>query len=118
MSWRVAIGSSDGNTVNQHFGRCDRFLIYEVYEEGDYSRIENRIYEYLDTQQGHAENKLRAVAELLDDCSFVLVSHIGPGARAVLYDKGIQALAVNAPIEQALERLTLFLRSGRESILN
>ncbi|ULO09937.1 hypothetical protein H1230_14905 [Paenibacillus sp. 19GGS1-52] len=118
MSWKVAIGSSDGHIVNQHFGRCDRFLIYEVDEDGNYSRIENRIYEHLFTLQGHAENKLRAVAELLDDCSFVLVSHIGPGARAVLHGKGIQALAVNAPIEQALDRLTLFLRSGRESILN
>ncbi|MBW4080350.1 NifB/NifX family molybdenum-iron cluster-binding protein [Paenibacillus sp. S150] len=118
MSWKVAVGSSDGYVINEHFGRCSRFLIYEIETDGTYSQIENRSTERRSAGQGgHDANQLQTAAEVLADCAFVLVSQIGPGARAVLHDRGIQAMAVQSPIEQALERLTSFLRSGRESIL-
>lgn len=117
VTWKIAIGSADGININQHFGRCDRFLIYRMEPEGSYSIIEERSYNRLAEAAGHDTHTLQNTAALLADCSIVLVSHIGPGARALLYERGIQAMAVEAPIEQALERLVHFLRSGRGAIL-
>jgi len=33
MSYEIAVASSDGKVVNQHFGKATNFLIFEV--EGD-----------------------------------------------------------------------------------
>ena len=117
MTWNIAIGSVDGININQHFGQCERFLIYSVEPEGTYRIMEERSYRRDSASAGHDTHSLQSAAGLLADCSIVLVSHIGPGARAVLYEQGIQAMAVEAPIGQALERLVHFLRSGRGAIL-
>ncbi|MDT3424613.1 putative Fe-Mo cluster-binding NifX family protein [Paenibacillus forsythiae] len=114
---KVAVGSSDGVNVNQHFGRSDRFLIYEVDDEGLYTRSESREIGTPASSEGHQQNRLEAVAEALADCSFVLVCQIGHGATAVLNNAGITALAVEAPIDKALNRLVAFLHSGRGVIL-
>ncbi|AKG35118.1 NifB/NifX family molybdenum-iron cluster-binding protein [Paenibacillus durus] len=114
---KVAVGSSDGVNVNQHFGRSDRFLIYEVDDEGFYSQTGIREIGNPASSQGHEQSRLEAVAEALTDCSYVLVSQIGRGATAVLHNVGITALAVEAPIEKALTRLISFLHSGRGAIL-
>lgn len=39
---KVAVASTDGIHINEHFGRASEFMIYEVDEEGKYSLIENR----------------------------------------------------------------------------
>ncbi|WP_310828954.1 NifB/NifX family molybdenum-iron cluster-binding protein [Paenibacillus pedocola] len=118
MTWRVAVGSGDDYMIDQHFGRCDRFLIYELEADGMFCCTEDRNCEWHSTAQGgHEESSLQAKAQLLSDCSIVLVCQIGPGAKALLHENGIVAMAVRAPVEQALRRLNQFLRSGRESIL-
>ena len=118
VTWRVAVGSGDGHTIDQHFGHCGRFLIYELEADGTFCRAEARNYEWRGASQGgHEETALQGKAELLADCSFVLVCQIGPGAKAVLHERGVVAMAIQLPIEQALGRLIHFLRSGRESIL-
>ncbi|BCG59589.1 NifB/NifX family molybdenum-iron cluster-binding protein [Paenibacillus sp. URB8-2] len=114
---KVAVGSSDGYAVDQHFGQCDRFMIYDVDEEGLYVLSENRKIGNPASQNGHEQSRLQAVAESLADCSYVLVGRIGPGAAAVLHNLGTTALAVEAPIEKALDRLLAFLHSGRGAIL-
>ncbi|AHV97771.1 NifB/NifX family molybdenum-iron cluster-binding protein [Paenibacillus sabinae] len=114
---KVAVGSSDGYSVNQHFGQCDRFIIYEIDEEGLYVQSENRKIGSPASLNGHEQNRLNAVAESLADCSYVLVGRIGPGAAGVLHKQGITALAVEAPIEQALGRLLTFLQSRQGAIL-
>ncbi|MFD1774471.1 NifB/NifX family molybdenum-iron cluster-binding protein [Paenibacillus rhizophilus] len=114
---KVAVGSSDGYAVDRHFGQCDRFIIYEVDEEGLYVQSENREIGNPASRDGHEQIRLEAVAESLADCSYVLVSRVGPGAAAVLHNLGITALAVEAPIEKALDRLLAFLHSGRGAIL-
>lgn len=40
--YKVAVASSDGIVVNQHFGRADTFFIYEVAGTGNYRFLETR----------------------------------------------------------------------------
>ena len=43
MSYKIALGSSDGKNINLHFGEIESVSIYEVSEsDGSYSFLENR----------------------------------------------------------------------------
>ena len=33
MSYKVAVASNDGKFVNEHFGRAEKFMIYEIYDD-------------------------------------------------------------------------------------
>lgn len=40
MSYKIAIATSDGKFVNQHFGRANQFLIVELKGDGSYEVLE------------------------------------------------------------------------------
>ncbi|WP_272942742.1 NifB/NifX family molybdenum-iron cluster-binding protein [Methanobacterium formicicum] len=42
MPIRVAAASSDGKYVNQHFGKADKFLIFDIKDNGEHEFIELR----------------------------------------------------------------------------
>lgn len=97
---KVAVASTDGITINEHFGRAREFLIYEVDETGVYQLLEKRTVQRPVDPATHAAS--RAV-ELLTDVEAVLVTQIGPRAEIELLGKGVFALAVTGPIAKALE---------------
>lgn len=105
MSYRVAVASTDGKVINQHFGRAEKFYIIDVEDSGEYRYLETR--EACAACQGgtHAEDLLVRNAELLSDCKYVLVSQIGPGAEYALSKKGITAFAVANYIDEAVKKL-------------
>jgi nitrogen fixation protein NifX len=97
---KVAVASTDGININEHFGRSREFLIYEVNETGTFQFLETRqIPPATDSEHMHAAS--RAV-ELLGDVEAVLVAQIGPRAESELLGKGIYALPVTGPIDRAL----------------
>ncbi|WP_150267915.1 NifB/NifX family molybdenum-iron cluster-binding protein [Paenibacillus tepidiphilus] len=118
MTWRVAVGSTDGLWINGHFARCGTFWIHDIEDNGSYRLLEQRCCEGGSAgRNGHSEQVLQLTADALADCNIVLVSRIGPGAKAMLQARGIAAMAVEAPVEQAMRRLIRFLQSGKESLL-
>lgn len=40
MSFKVAVASSDGKYINQHFGWAQQFLIFEIDDNGEYKFLE------------------------------------------------------------------------------
>lgn len=105
MAFRVAVASSDGIVINQHFGHSKQFLIFEITDEGKWSFIELRQNTPPCLQGNHDENDMQRSVELLSDCSTVLVSKIGPGAEYALKTRGITAYSVGDFIENALKKL-------------
>jgi nitrogen fixation protein NifX len=104
MALKVAIASWDGEHITQHFGHAEQFLIYEI--EGDtYQCIDTRFNNPGCNSRQHDESLLSQSVELLSDCAIVLVSRIGPGARALLASRGILAMEAPTFIDEALERL-------------
>lgn len=99
---RVAVASSDGKVVNQHFGRATRFLIFELERDGEFKYITTR--ENVPPCSGgeHDPGLLNNTVNLLLDCQAVLVSQIGPGAEKLLLAKGIKAMQRPNFIEAAL----------------
>jgi nitrogen fixation protein NifX len=98
---KVAVASTDGVSVNEHFGRAQEFFIYEVNEKGEYKLLENR--KIVPQCTGDTGKHGSTSAALLADVEVVLVSQIGPGAEQQLRGQGVIALSVNSTIDKALQ---------------
>ncbi len=102
MTHLVAIASTDGKVINEHFGRASRFLIFELTANEGFTFSETRASTPVCTAEGHHQAGLEQAVQLLQDCGAVLVSQIGPGAVAFLRQKGISPLIKPNFINDAL----------------
>ncbi len=100
---RVAVVSSDGKVINQHFGKASRFLIFEV-DCGKIQFIEIRETKPLcgSTDYGHADDALSRTISLIADCEAVLCARIGRGAEEELRENGIKPIEAPHFIHDAL----------------
>jgi nitrogen fixation protein NifX len=105
MAYKIAVASTDGKVVNQHFGRADKFYIVEVNEKEEYTFLETRETGAACQEGNHSVESLENTVSLLSDCKYVLVSQIGPGAEFELSKKGISAFAISHYIDIAVGKL-------------
>lgn len=110
MSYKVAVASSDGKFVNQHFGRTRQFLVFEIKDDGQFEFIALRDNTPPCDDGTHNDDLLARTVDLVSDCRSVLVSRIGPGAIDALVSRGVRPYAIPDFIEDAIKRLIL-LRS-------
>lgn len=107
MSYKIAVASSDGKVVNQHFGHSRRFIIFKADDEGKWSFIEDRITIPACSTGEHNELSMQSVVKLLSDCRTVIVSQIGLGAVQALKNEGINAFTLPDYIDKALQEVIL-----------
>ena len=90
---RIAAASSDGVTIDRHFGHADVFSIWETVADGaSFTEIERRQVSP-PCQHGHHEaDAMQAVVAPLGDCRYVLAEAIGRVAAAHLAASGITPL--------------------------
>jgi predicted Fe-Mo cluster-binding NifX family protein len=116
---RVAVASSDGENVDQHFGHAQRFLIYEVADpDTQLLEVRENAPACSEDRDGPDDPMLRTV-ELIADCAVVLVVRAGPCAAELLLAQGIRWIETSASITEGLRRAAvtrparrLPLRSG------
>ncbi|AIQ64574.1 Dinitrogenase iron-molybdenum cofactor [compost metagenome] len=108
MAYKLAVGSSDGEVVDQHFGRSERFYIYEVEDTGTWSLLEVRDNVTNREEGEHHGGELARTIDLLQDCSRVLVMQIGQGAQQSLKSLGITVYSSRGTVEDALGKLIAF----------
>jgi nitrogen fixation protein NifX len=87
---RVAFTSSDGKTVDRHFGMTRDFHVWEVFAEsavfvGTVSAV---------TSSPDEEDKIAARANAIRDCAIVCTVQIGGPAAAKLVSRRIHPLKV------------------------
>lgn len=83
-SIRVAVATNHGETLDGHFGSCERFLIYQVGQTA-LKLIDVRSTLAADS----AEDKNAARAALIGDCQLVYVQSIGGPAAAKVVRAGV-----------------------------
>jgi predicted Fe-Mo cluster-binding NifX family protein len=105
MSYRVAVTSSDGKFINQHFGMAQQFLIFEINDEGKYEFIELRENVPACDVEGHTEDAMNRSIKLISDCKVVIASQIGPGAIDILLKNNIDPYIAPTFIDEALKEL-------------
>ena len=114
MKVRAAITSSNGKTVDLHFGRCSDFRIVEIdSDSGEWSITEERRVEQTCHDFAHQEEHVKDVVRLLSDCSFLLTYRIGMYPYSLFQRGGITCLETPTEdpilIPQAIRRLHKFL---------
>jgi len=114
MDVKIAVASSDGIHVDQHFGRADSFLIYRLHDNG-YDLLESRGNEAPCVGHDHNDSSLEQAATRLSDCRGVIVSQIGAGAIDALIGHRIMAFTLPGSIEQAFEALITSKRFATRS---
>ncbi|MCG7929064.1 MAG: nitrogenase cofactor biosynthesis protein NifB [Candidatus Thiodiazotropha lotti] len=105
----MAVATSGGGVINQHFGHAKEFLIYEA-SMTDVRFIGHRkvdLYCSGGDTCGDAETTLQKTIRLLEGCEAVLCSKIGYEPWEVLEESGIQPNGEHAmePIEEAVAKV-------------
>lgn len=96
---RIAAATTDGINVDEHFGKADKFSIYDV--DDRISWVEDRPTETLsvgDPDHSFDAEKFKRIASLLKDCTKVYVAKIGEMPAAKLKEMGIQPVVFQGSI--------------------
>ncbi|MBI1987622.1 MAG: dinitrogenase iron-molybdenum cofactor biosynthesis protein [Nitrospinae bacterium] len=104
---KIAVASTDGKMINQHFGHADRFMIFEL-SGSAVQFVEIRRCPPLcgaSDQPGHSDEVMEERMRLIGDCGAVLCARIGYGMQRELAARRIRPVEVAGFIEDVLHRL-------------
>jgi predicted Fe-Mo cluster-binding NifX family protein len=104
MSINVAIASTDGKVVNEHFGRATAFHIFKL-NATDFEFVETRTVGRCCNGGEHHESSFEQVAEVLQDCVAIFVAKIGRGASDFMESKGFIIYESPYAIEDVLNKV-------------
>jgi nitrogen fixation protein NifX len=118
---KVALATTDGKNVNEHFGRAGMFAIYE-YSDNGFRFIEMRkfadgidqaVMDTKDTGLLH-DSAVQSKVDSLADCKLIYLTEIGGPSAARLVKKGIMPMKVKEPvaIEKALQQLAETMKAS------
>ena len=118
---KVAFATTDGISVNEHFGRAGMFVIYELNSSGHSFLEIRRFSEGRDTavegtkgmgkiHDQQVENKV----DRISDCKIIYLTEIGGPSAARLARRGIMPVKVKEPvsIEESVLKLSETLRTS------
>ena len=96
---RIAVVATDGVSVDEHLGKAEHFLIYDL--DVQMALVEKRVTETLsvgDPDHAFDPDKFGRIATLLKDCSKVYVTRIGEMPAAKLKFLGIEPVVYEGAI--------------------
>lgn len=105
---RIAFSSTDGKNVDEHFGRCACFFVWEVdAERAAFEKVVSAV-----TTAQDEEDRTSARVSAVADCAIVYTVAVGGPAAAKLVSHRIHPMKTGAPIEIAavVHRLQEVLR--------
>ncbi len=104
---KIAFATGDGTAVDQHFGWCRRFDVYQVSAEGA-ELLESRL---LGPAGPDEDNKIESRLSEVRDCAILHVCDIGGTAAARVVNARIHPVKVpqGTPVDELLTRLRAVL---------
>jgi nitrogen fixation protein NifX len=107
---KIAFTTTDGSMIDQHFGQCDSFQIWEVGPD-------EAVFLELVTVEPHGsdeEDRIAARAKILADCAIVYTMQIGGPAAAKLVAQKIHPMKTNTEVSlpETVARLQEVLRGN------
>lgn len=109
MNYKIAVASTDGKVVNQHFGKAEEFYILEADEEGSFVCLEIRKVRPVCEGGEHNDIQLKEAIKNLQDCPYVLVSRIGNRAEIALDAAGIRVFELPGIISDSVVEMVKYL---------
>lgn len=101
---RIALASSDGKVINQHFGHATTFHVFDIIDNTA-RFVESRDVNQCCNGGTHKISAFEKVANTLSDCKGIIVAKIGEGASAFLENKGFEVFEAPYLISAVLEKL-------------
>jgi nitrogen fixation protein NifX len=107
---KIAFTTSTGETIDQHFGQCQGFHIWEVGPDEAHFLEEIRVGEHGSDE----EDRIAARAKVLSECAIVYTMQIGGPAAAKLVAQKIHPMKTNTEVnlKEAVERFQEVLRGN------
>jgi nitrogen fixation protein NifX len=107
---KIAFTTSDGVVIDQHFGQCQSFHIWEVGPDEAVFLGAVSVGEL----GGDEEDRIAARAKILSDCTIVYTMQIGGPAAAKLVALRIHPMKTNGEVslKDTLERFQEVLRGN------
>lgn len=112
MTYRIAIASRDGESVNEHFGQARNLLVYEV-DDTCIRFVEDREIELRAGEAAHTAENMKIFAEALSDCSAVFVRRIGARSATYLNARNIRTFEVDFSLNRIFAALLRHQTVGR-----
>ena len=112
MSYKIAVATSDGHTVDTHFGHASDFTIIEVADDGSFSEVERRDA-FAACDGTCSDDAMERAAVNLADCEFVLAAKIGPHAINALARHGITPLDCVIAVDEAVVKIHAYRQRTR-----
>ncbi|MEW6720573.1 MAG: nitrogen fixation protein NifX [Thermodesulfobacteriota bacterium] len=105
---KVAFASTDGRTIDEHFGAAKRFFVWEIGPGRAEFVSEVAVQE---GGEGDEEDRIAARARLLAGCAIVCMTRIGGPAAARLVAGRIHPMKTQeeVPVEEMVGRLQAVL---------
>ena len=91
---KIAFTTSDGSMIDQHFGQCESFQIWEIGPD-QASFLESVTTEAHGSDE---EDRIAARAKILSDCAIVYTMQIGGPAAAKLVAQKIHPMKTNTEV--------------------
>lgn len=108
--YKVAVASTDGETVNQHYGRSEKFYIYIVDDEEGYDLQEIRAVSAACQDGKHNITDMEKHVKGFSDCKYIVASRIGSGALQSLAAAGLTAMELPGSIDEAILKIWKYNR--------
>ena len=107
---KIAFTTSTGEIIDQHFGQCHCFHIWEVGPDKATFPEAVSVAEH----GGDEEDRIAARAKLLSDCAIVYTMQIGGPAAAKLIAQKIHPMKTNSEVslKETIERFQEVLRGN------
>ncbi len=107
---KVAFTTSDGTMIDQHFGQCERFQIWEIGPDraGFLEEVSTEVH------TDDEEDRIAARAKMLADCAIVYTMQIGGPAAAKLVAQRIHPMKTTTEVSlpETVARLQAVLRNN------
>lgn len=86
---RIAVASSEGVRIDQHFGQTEIFRVYDVSAAGAVPVEDRDVTQHAESDE---EDRRDTICRMLKDCSVLLVAKIGITPQEKLAGHGIEAI--------------------------
>jgi len=99
---KIAFASKDNVYVNQHFGWCDTFFIYEI------TPTDSKFLQEIDASQKQESeiDKLNYKIACLEESDIVYVLQLGPKASAMVKSAGVYPMQSSGETQKIEEIIT------------
>ena len=106
----IAVASNDGANVNKHFGKADKFFIYESKDDEVKFIEERNVTPGCSGCGNHNDSMIDNNLEVIKDCSYLIVERIGEKSYQAAEGFGIEPYEIPGNIEDGIDKLIRYIK--------